>query len=289
MSRFEPHPDVRPAVVTGASSGIGTEAARALADAGLPVVLGARRLDVCEAVAAEIRQGGGRAVAFPLDLADAASIDAFAKAAIEPFGPIEVVVSNAAAIRPGRALPHGGGAAGPDGTVGDGGTSSEEALEAVVRVNLFGPHRLVARFGPGMVERARGDLLFVTSDVVAHPRPSMFAYVSSKWALEGYINALQMELEGSGVRASIVRPGPTLTGMGMDWDPGVTGEVLDEWVRWGLARHSNFLRPSAVAAAIVATVTAPRGTHLTVVEVHPEAPVDPSAPIDPRAPAERKP
>ncbi len=283
MSRFEPHPDERPAVVTGASSGIGTEAARALADAGLPVVLGARRLDVCEDVAAKIRQCGGRAVAFPLDLADAASIDAFAKAAIEPFGPIEVVVSNAAAIRPGRALPHAGGAAGSDGAVGDGETSSEEALEDVVRVNLFGPHRLVARFGPGMIERGRGDLLFVTSDVVAHPRPSMFAYVSSKWGLEGYIHALQMELEGSGVRASIVRPGPTLTGMGMDWDAGVTGEVLDEWVRWGLARHSNFLRPSAVAAAIVSTVTAPRGTHLTVVEVHPEAPVDP------RAPAERKP
>ncbi|HEY5244895.1 MAG TPA: SDR family oxidoreductase [Acidimicrobiales bacterium] len=278
MSRFEPHPDERPTVVTGASSGIGTEAARALADAGLPVVLGARRLDVCEDVAAEIRQRGGRAAAFPLDLADAASIDAFAKAAIEPFGPIEVVVSNAAAIRPGRALPHAGGAAGPDGALGDGGTSSEEALEDVVRVNLFGPHRLVARFGPGMIERGRGDLLFVTSDVVAHPRPSMFAYVSSKWGLEGYIHALQMELEGSGVRASIVRPGPTLTGMGMDWDAGVTGEVLDEWVRWGLARHSNFLRPSAVAAAIVSTVTAPRGTHLTVVEVHPEAPVDPRAP-----------
>ena len=105
MSRFEPHPDQRPTVVTGTSSGIGTEAARALADAGLPVVLGARRLDVCEDVAAEIRQCGGRAVAFPLDLADAASIDAFAKAAIEPFGPIEVVVSNAAAIRPGERCP----------------------------------------------------------------------------------------------------------------------------------------------------------------------------------------
>jgi NAD(P)-dependent dehydrogenase (short-subunit alcohol dehydrogenase family) len=277
MSRLE-HPAERPAVVTGASSGIGTETARALADAGLPVVLGARRLDVCEDVAAGIRERGGRAVAVPLDLADAASIDAFAKAAVEPFGPIEVVVSNAAAIRPGRALPHAG--LGESAAAGDGGTSSEEDLEDVVRVNLFGPHRLVARFGPGMVERGRGDLLFVTSDVVAHPRPSMFAYVSSKWGLEGYIHALQMELEGTGVRASIVRPGPTLTGMGMDWDPGVTGEVLDEWVRWGLARHSNFLRPSAVAAAIVSTVTVPRGTHLTVVEVHPEAPVD-------RGPADR--
>ena len=98
-----------------------------------------------------------------------------------------------------------------------------------------------------MVERRRGDLIFVTSDVVAHPRPRMSAYVASKWGLEGFVTALQMELEGTGVRAVIVRPGPTLTGMGMDWDPDVTGEVLAEWARWGLARHSAFLRPEGVA------------------------------------------
>jgi len=257
------HPDRRPAVVTGASSGIGTATARALADAGLPVVLGARRVAACEEVAAGIRADGGEAVALPLDLADRGSVDKFALAAAEAFGPVEVLVSNAAAIRPGRALRD----------PADGLPDSEEELDELVRVNLIGPHRLVARFGPGMVERGRGDLLFVTSDVVAHPRPYMFAYVASKWGLEGYIHALQMELEGTGVRASIVRPGPTLTGMGMDWDPDVTAAVLDEWVRWGLARHPNFLKPDGVAGAIVATVTARRGTHLTVVEVHPEAPV----------------
>ena len=128
-------------------------------------------------------------------------------------------------------------------------------------------------FGAGMVERRRGDLIFVTSDVVAHPRPRMAAYVASKWGLEGFVTALQMELEGTGVRAVIVRPGPTLTGMGMDWDPDVTGEVLAEWTRWGLARHSAFLRPEGVASAIAHAVAAPRGTHLSVVEVQPEAPI----------------
>ena len=96
----------------------------------------------------------------------------------------------------------------------------------MLRVNLGGAHRLVRAFGPGMVERRRGDIVFVTSDVVAHPGPRMAAYVTSKWGLEGFVRALQMELEGTGVRATIVRPGPTLTGMGMDWDPEVTGEVL---------------------------------------------------------------
>jgi hypothetical protein len=61
--------------------------------------------------------------------------------------------------------------------------------------------------------------------------------------------------------------------MGMDWDPEVTGAVLEEWTRWGLARHSAFLRPEGVASAVAHAVAAPRGTHLSIVEVQPEAPL----------------
>lgn len=256
MPRFDPQPARRPAVVTGASSGIGAAVARALAVAGMPVVLGARRTETCEAIAGEIRADGGEAAAFHLDLADPASITQFAKQAVDAFGPVEVLVSNAARIMPGDAF-----------------ETTPEAFEEVLRVNVGGAHRLVHAFGAGMVERRRGDLVFVTSDVVAHPRPRMSAYVSSKWGLEGFVTALQMELEGTGVRAVIVRPGPTLTGMGMDWDPEVTGAVLAEWTRWGLARHSAFLRPEGVASAVAHAVAAPRGTHLSIVEVQPEAPL----------------
>ena len=256
MPRFEPQPVRRPAVVTGASSGIGAATARTLAAAGLPVVLGARRTSVCEAIADEIRSLGGEAAAFHLDLADPVSITEFAKQASDAFGAVEVLVSNAARIVPGDAF-----------------ETSPEDFEEVLRVNVGGAQRLVHAFGAGMVERRRGDLVFVTSDVVAHPRPRMSAYVSSKWGLEGFVTALQMELEGTGVRAVIVRPGPTLTGMGMDWDPEVTGAVLSEWTRWGLARHSAFLQPEGVALAVAHAVAAPRGTHLSIVEVQPEAPV----------------
>ena len=261
MPRFEPQPERRPAVVTGASSGIGAETARVLARAGHPVVLGARRVEVCASVADEIRAGGGEAAALHVDLADPASIDRFAREAEEAFGPAEVLVSNAARIEPGSAF-----------------ETSPDDFEDVLRVNVGGAHRLVRALGSGMVARQRGDLVFVTSDVVAHPRPRMSAYVASKWGLEGFVTALQMELEGTGVRAVIVRPGPTLTNMGMDWDPEVTGEVLAEWTRWGLARHSAFLRPEGVALAIAHAVAAPRGTHLSVVEVQPEAPLTKGAP-----------
>ena len=74
MPRFPANPDVRPAVVTGASSGIGRATAEALAALGHPVALGARRIDECEETAEAIRAAGGEAVAIHLDLADGDSV-----------------------------------------------------------------------------------------------------------------------------------------------------------------------------------------------------------------------
>ena len=256
MPRFEPNPERRPAVVTGASSGIGRATAVALASLGHPVVLGARRVDECESVAAAIRADGGEAVAVYLDLADGDSVAQFAKTAVDVLGNVEIVVANAALNMAGSVL-----------------DTEPGALDGVLAVNVVGTHHLVRALAPAMVARRRGDVVFVTSDVAEHPRPAMAAYVTSKWGLEGYVRSLQMELEGTGVRATIVRPGPTLTGMGMDWDPEVTGEVIEQWAAWGFARHSNFMRPPGVAEAIVAVVSLPRGIHTTVIELQPEAPI----------------
>ncbi len=256
MPRFDPNPVRRPAVVTGASSGIGQATAVALASLGHPVVLGARRVDECEQVAVAIRDEGGEAVAIHLDLADGDSVERFALAAVDALGDVEILVSNAAQNVAGSVL-----------------DTSPDAFDGVLAVNLGGTHRLVRALAPGMTGRRRGDIVFVTSDVAERPRPAMAAYVTSKWGLEGYVRTLQMELEGTGVRATIVRPGPTLTGMGMDWDPGVTGRVIEQWAAWGFARHSNFMRPAGVAEAIAAVVSLPRGTHATVIELQPEAPI----------------
>ncbi len=256
MEHFDPHPPLRPSVVTGASSGIGRATALALAALGHPVVLGARRVAECEKTATSIRADGGSAVALPLDLSEADSIESFARMATEALGTVEILVSNAAQNVPGSAM-----------------DTDSATFEGVVGVNVNGTHRLIRALLPAMIGRQRGDIAFITSDVVERPRPSMAAYVASKWGLEGYARSLQMELEGTGVRASIVRPGPTLTGMGMDWDPTITADVLNGWVAWGFARHDSFMRPAGVAQAIVAAVTLPRGTHATVVELQPEAPL----------------
>ncbi|MGO9341153.1 MAG: SDR family oxidoreductase [Acidimicrobiales bacterium] len=256
MPRFDPHPDRRPAIVTGASSGIGAATARTLASAGHPVVLGARRLELLDRIAREITSEGGEAAAVQLDLTSGESIEAFAAEAVRRFGEVEIMVSNAGASAPASVL-----GADPDD------------FRTTLEVNLIGAHHLTRLVARPMVERRRGDLVFVTSESVRHPRPGAAAYVASKWGLEGMARTLQMELEGTGVRATIIQPGQTLTEMGSEWDPDETGTVLESWIHWGLARHNSFLRPESVAAAVLAAVSAPRGTHLAMIEVQPEAPV----------------
>jgi NADP-dependent 3-hydroxy acid dehydrogenase YdfG len=157
----------------------------------------------------------------------------------------------------------------PDTTV----DASPGTFATLLAVNVIGAHEMVGLLTPGMRERHHGDVVFVTSETVRSPRPLNKAYVASKWGLEGYARTLQMELEGTGVRASIVQPGQTVSEMGSDWEGEATTEILEQWMHWGLARHSHFLDASAVADAVVAVVEAPVGTHLTMIEVQPEAPV----------------
>src|SRR3546814_6118507 len=95
------HPTRRPAVITGASSGIGAETARALAEAGHPVALGARRADACEQIATAIRAAGGEAVDHPIDMTSDDSVAAFAEKVAADLGEVEVVHSNAGKVTPG--------------------------------------------------------------------------------------------------------------------------------------------------------------------------------------------
>ncbi len=181
MPRFDPHPELRPAIVTGASAGIGAATAAALAAAGHPVILAARRVERLVDLAAQLEAGGATALALPLDLADPASIDAFADRAADALGPVDILVNNAGVVE----IMTGAGA-------------DPDEFAASVQVNLLGAHRLAARLAPAMVARGHGDVVFVTSDVVVRPRTKMAAYVTAKAGMEGLARAMQMELEGTG-------------------------------------------------------------------------------------------
>lgn len=95
MPRFAPHPSRRPALISGASSGIGAATATLLAAAGHPVALGARRADACEELAETIRKEGGEAFAHALDIGRDESVERFVAAATEALGDPEIAVSSA--------------------------------------------------------------------------------------------------------------------------------------------------------------------------------------------------
>jgi NADP-dependent 3-hydroxy acid dehydrogenase YdfG len=256
VAPFPAHPARRPAVVTGASSGLGRAIAVTLGAAGHPVVLGARRQDRLEAAAAEIRAAGGEAVALPLDLNDGASLEAFAKEAEAAQGPTEVLVSCAGDVQPGDSVA----------------TPPADFLRQV-EVNLLGPQRLLHHLGAGMVERRRGDVVFVSSESAFAPWPHIAGYVAAKTGLEALARTAAMELEGTGVRVGVIRPGRAATEQASDWSERDLVDLTAAWTRWGLLRHPGMLRGQGVAAAVLAMVSMPRGTHISLLEVLPEAPV----------------
>src|SRR3978361_2043496 len=95
MPRFEPLPKRRPALVAGASSGIGAATAIELAAHGFPVALGARRVDKCQEIVDQITADGGEAIAVHLDITDPDSVKGCIDRTVDELGEIEVLVAGA--------------------------------------------------------------------------------------------------------------------------------------------------------------------------------------------------
>lgn len=256
MPRFEPLPDRRPALVAGASSGIGEATAIRLARNGFPVALGARRVEKLDEIVAKIRADGGEAIAVHLDVTDPDSVKAAVEQTTSDLGDIEVLVAGAG-----------------DTYFGKLDSISTEQFESQVQIHLIGANRVATAVLPGMIERQRGDLIFVGSDVALRQRPHMGAYGAAKAALVAMVTNYQMELEGTGVRASIVHPGPTKTSMGWSLPADLIGPALEDWAKWGQARHDYFLRADDLARAITFVAETPRGGFIANMELQPEAPL----------------
>ncbi|MFQ5512968.1 MAG: SDR family oxidoreductase [Myxococcota bacterium] len=255
MTASAPGPEdaARVALVTGASSGIGAATAQALGALGWPVALGARRLARLEEVAAGVERLGGRAFVHALDVGDPDSIEVFFEAVEKTLGPPDVVVNNAGIGRP--ALLH---------------EARVEELREEITTNLLGPLWVSRRALPALREKGRGDLVFISSLNAVAPRTYQAAYTASKAGVEGVARVLQMELEGTGVRASIVRPGPTGSEFGSGFGDELARSVVRSWRDWGVLRSLRWLSPDSVARAVVQVVTAPPGTRVDVLQVLPE-------------------
>ncbi len=172
----------RVAVVTGASSGIGAATARRLAAEGFDVVVGARRIDRLEALAAEI---GGRAVG--LDVTDQASVDAFCAAVPE----CAVLVNNA------------GGALGLDPVA----EADLDRWEAMYATNVLGVIRVTKALLPAIVASGDGHIVTVGSIAAHEPYPGGAGYNAAKFGVRAAMSVLRQELLGQPVRVTEIDPG----------------------------------------------------------------------------------
>jgi len=249
--------DHRIATVTGASAGIGRAIAVAFGELGWTVALGARRVVELQETAKLVHDAGGAPLVHALDVTDPESIDAFCGFVRAEAGSIQVLVNNA-----GTALP---------GAIHE---MSDADHRRIVETNLLGPMLLTRRVVAQLrAEAVGGDVVFISSDATVNKRPHLATYLATKSGLEAFAETLALESEGVGIRASVVRVGPTLTGFAADWDMSIFEELIPHWQRFGIQRHFHTIQPEDVARAVVSVVTAPAHMWIPIVEVQPNPPL----------------
>jgi len=184
----------RCAVVTGASSGLGVTFAKALAGAGARVALVARRADRLDAVAQEIGQAGGEALAVPADVSDSAQVQAMASAVLESFGRVDIVVNNAGAAADGGIVPE---------------KVPPDLYEKTLRVNVLGSWYCAQLFGQRMLADGRGGTIINVSSILGSIGWPDFApaYQASKAAIENMTRNLACSWGNRRVRVNTLSPG----------------------------------------------------------------------------------
>ena len=177
-------------VVTGASSGIGRSLARRIASSGEPVALLARRRRLLDTLVEEIEEAGGRAIAVTCDVTDRAGVGDAIRRAEAALGPTTRLVANA-----------GGGST----TTVD--PFDAERVAEVLELNLMGTVYCIEAVLPGMLERAAGQLVAISSLAGYRGLPAAGAYSAAKAGLTNLMESLRIDLRGRGVDVTVIAPG----------------------------------------------------------------------------------
>ncbi len=180
----------RVAVITGSTKGIGRAIAERMAEAGARVVVSSRKAEACEAVAGEIREAGGQAIAVPCNISDKRQLEDLVDRACAAWGRIDVLVCNAAAnpyFGPGAGIP-------------------DAAFEKVLHNNILANHWLCNLAIPGMAERGEGAVIVISSIAGLKGTAMLGAYAISKAADMQLVRNLAVEWGARNVRVNAIAP-----------------------------------------------------------------------------------
>jgi 3-oxoacyl-[acyl-carrier protein] reductase len=219
--------DVRIALVTGASRGIGRACAQTLAKAGYKVVLAARTLDQLEETAQITRATGSEAYIVEMDLSNSDSIIAgFAKASKE-FGRIDILINNAGVTKDGLAV-----------------RMKKADWEGVLNTNLSGSFYAMQQVLPGMMRERWGRIVNISSVVGEKGNPGQANYVASKAGLIGLTKSLAQEVGSRNITVNAVAPGF----IGTEMTRGLSEELKQRMIAETPLRRMG--SPEDIAAAV---------------------------------------
>lgn len=232
-------------LVTGASSGIGQATASMLAARGAKVVLGARRLDRLQELAASITRERNDAIAHALDVTDRGSMQAFADHALQRFGRIDVLVNNAGImpLSPMAAL-------------------KVDEWDAMLDVNIRGVLHGIAAVLPAMQAQGSGHVINVSSIGGLYAMPTAAVYCATKFAVRAISDGLRQENDR--IRVTCVYPGVV--------ESELASTITDADTAAAIAAFRKVaLKPEAIAAAIVHAIGQPEEVDTSDIVVRPVA------------------
>ena len=184
------------AVVTGGGQGLGRAITLALARAGAKAVVADMNPDTAEAVAAEVAEAGGEALAVQVDVAAEASVAALRERAMDRFGRVDVLAANAGLY--------------PRSMVVD---MPEDEWDRVLDVNVGGQFLCARAFVPAMKQQGSGRIICTASSIAYKGQPGHAHYAASKAATLGLVRGLARELAPHGITVNAVAPGTANTAM----------------------------------------------------------------------------
>lgn len=232
-------------LITGASSGIGEATARTLAKAGAAVVLGARRTDRLETLAAEITAAGGKAIYKSLDVTSREDVQAFADTALETFGRIDVIVNNAGVmpLSPMASL-------------------KVDEWDRMVDVNIKGVLYGIAAVLPTMTRQGAGQIINVSSIGGLAVSPTAAVYCATKFAVRAISDGLRQETDK--IRVTCVYPGVVESELANSITDSTAAEAM-------VAYRQIALKPEAIADAIAHAIGQPADVDTSEIVIRPTA------------------